>query len=78
LLTQLIAREEQLEDKKPTEDLLELELMNDKLAYILADKGIRTRDDLADLATDELQAVTDLSEADASKLIMEARQHWFE
>ena len=78
LLTQLIAREEQLEDNKPADDLLGLSLMNDKLAYDLADKGIRNRDDLADLATDELMAITELEEDDASKLIMEAREHWFE
>jgi N utilization substance protein A len=78
LLTQMIANEEQLENKKPAEDLLGLDLMNDKLAYILADQGIRTRDDLADLATDELLELVDMDEADASDLIMEARKHWFE
>lgn len=78
LLTQMIAKEEKLEDKKPAEDMLGLDLMNDKLAYILADKGIRTRDDLADLATDELLELIDMDEADASELIMEARKHWFE
>lgn len=78
LLTQLIAREEQLEDNKPADDLLGLSLMNDKLGYDLADKGIRTRDDLADLATDELMAISELDEDAASKLIMEAREHWFE
>ena len=78
LLTQMIANEEKLEDKKPADDMLGLELMNDKLAYKLADKGIRTRDDLADLATDELLELVDMEEADASELIMEARKHWFE
>jgi len=78
LLTQMIAKEEKLEDKKPTEDMLGLALMNDKLAYVLADKGIRTRDDLADLATDELLDLVNMEAADAAELIMEARQHWFE
>ncbi|VAW44456.1 Transcription termination protein NusA [hydrothermal vent metagenome] len=78
LLTQMIAKEEKLEDKKPAEDMLGLALMSDKLAYVLADKGIRTRDDLADLATDELLDLVDMEAADASELIMEARQHWFE
>ncbi len=78
LLTQMIAKEEKLEDKKPAEDMLGLELMNDKLAYVLADKGIRTRDDLADLATDELLELVDLDTEEASDLIMEARKHWFE
>lgn len=78
LLTQMIAKEEKLEDKKPAEDMLGLELMNDKLAFILADKGIRTRDDLADLATDELLELVDMDQSEASELIMEARKHWFE
>ncbi|MCB1583169.1 MAG: transcription termination factor NusA [Marinicella sp.] len=78
LLTQMIANEEQLENKKPAADLLGLDLMNDKLAYILADNGIRTRDDLADLATDELLELVEMDEQDASDLIMEARKHWFE
>jgi len=78
LLTQMIANEEKLENKKPADDLLGLELMNDKLAYVLADKGVRTRDDLADLATDELLELVEMDEAVASDLIMEARKHWFE
>ena len=78
LLTQLISNEEKLEESKPADDLLKLKLMNDKLAYILAAKQIISRDDLADLATDELMEITDLSEQQASELIMEARKHWFE
>jgi N utilization substance protein A len=78
LLTQMIANEEKLEDKKPADDMLGLELMNDKLAYTLAEQGIRTRDDLADLATDELVDLVEMDEEDASALIMEARKHWFE
>ncbi len=78
LLTQLISNEEKLEASKPAKDLLKLEGMNDKLAYALATKEIVTRDDLADLATDELMEITDLSETQASELIMEARKHWFE
>lgn len=78
LLTQLILNEEKLEELNPAKDLLKLEGMNDKLAYSLATKEIITRDDLADLATDELMEITDLSEAQASKLIMEARKYWFE
>ncbi|MBL4772116.1 MAG: transcription termination/antitermination protein NusA [Alcanivoracaceae bacterium] len=78
LLTQLILKEEKLEESKPAEDLLQLDGMDDKLAYILATKEIITRDDLADLATDELMEITDLTEAQAAELIMEARKHWFE
>jgi len=78
LLTQMIANEEKLESKKPDADLLGLELMNDRLAFMLADKGIRTRDDLAELATDELMEISELNEEEAAALIMQAREHWFE
>ena len=74
----MILAEEKLEESKPTEDLLALDGMNDKLAFSLAAKQVVTRDDLADLATDELMEITTLTEDQASELIMEARKHWFE
>ena len=50
----------------------------------LGEAGIKTRDDLADLASDELCASEDgflrgyqLSEDDANQIIMAARAHWF-
>lgn len=78
LLTQLISKEEKLEETKPADDLLNLEGMDSKLAYTLASKQITTRDDLADLSTDELMEISELSEEQASQLIVEARKHWFE
>ena len=47
----------------------------------LAGKGVKTIDDLADLAADELIEVlgeNTLSETEANKIIMAARAHWFE
>lgn len=46
----------------------------------LGEAGIKTLDDLADLAGDELQEIVGdaLSEADANAIIMKAREHWFE
>jgi N utilization substance protein A len=78
LLTQLISNEEKLEGSKPADDLLKLKGMNDKLAYAIAAKSIITRDDLADLATDELMEISDLTQEQAGELIMEARRFWFE
>ncbi len=78
LLTQLISNEEKLEGSKPSDDLLKLKGMNDKLAYAIATKSIITRDDLADLATDELMEISDLTQEQAGELIMEARRFWFE
>ena len=43
----------------------------------LADNNIHTRDDLADLAVDELVEMTAVDEAHAKTLIMKAREHWF-
>lgn len=45
----------------------------------LAAAGIRTRDELADLAADELQQIlgAGLSSAAAAEIIMAARAHWF-
>ena len=43
----------------------------------LAAGGIHTRDDLADLAVDELTDATGMEEDDAKALIMKAREHWF-
>ncbi|MDQ3510839.1 MAG: helix-hairpin-helix domain-containing protein, partial [Pseudomonadota bacterium] len=37
-----------------------------------------TRDDLADLAVDELIDLEGVDEERAAALIMEARKHWFE
>ena len=77
LLTQMIQAEEVLDENKPEADLLELEGMSETLAYRLAERGIRTRDDLADCATDELEDVPDLEPEQAAELIMKAREHWF-
>ncbi|WP_027467588.1 transcription termination factor NusA [Deefgea rivuli] len=75
LLTQAIAREERLEHQ--SEDLKTLEGMTSELAAVLAEKEIRTRDDLADLAVDELTEMTGIDAETAKQLIMKAREHLF-
>ena len=76
LLVQAIASEEQAENDDP--ELLHLEGMDDDLAARLAEKGIRSRDDLADLAVDDLLELTTIDVERAKTLIMSARAHWFE
>ncbi len=76
LLTDAIATEEKLEEV--AEELLALEGMNKDLAAKLATHGIKTRDDLADLAVDELAEMTGIDEEQAKHLIVTARAHWFE
>ncbi|QYR52087.1 transcription termination factor NusA [Lysobacter soyae] len=78
LLNEALAAEEGLEDGQPAEDLLTLDGMDEATAYVLASRGVRTRDDLAELAVDEITDIEDMDEARAAALIMEARKHWFE
>jgi N utilization substance protein A len=78
LLTEALAVEEEIEEHKPADDLLSLDGMDEALAYTLAGRGIVTRDDLADLATDDLTDIEDMDADRAAKLIMAARAHWFE
>ena len=79
LLTQAIVQEEKIDEVEPAEDLLSLEGMEKGLAYLLASKGVVTREDLAELATDDLLELNEeISQEDAAALIMKARAHWFE
>lgn len=78
LLTEMIAKEEALEEHKPDDSLLAVEGMDEATAYAMAAAGIRTRDDLADLATDELTDVEGMTEERAAALIMAARAPLFD
>lgn len=76
LLTEAIVDEEQLEDVG--DDLLALPGMDKALAAKLARGGIKQRDDLADLAVDELMELGGMEEIAAKEMITQARAHWFE
>jgi len=75
LLTMEIAREESVEEV--SQDLRDLEGVTQELIAKLADGGVHTRDELADLATDELTDITGQTPEEAVALIMRARAHWF-
>jgi len=75
LLVAAIANEEKVEGVAA--DLLQLEGMDTQLAAKLAEGGVKTRDDLADLAVDELAELSGIDEERAKTLIMAARAHWF-
>lgn len=75
LLTMEIAKEEAVESV--SQNLRGLEGLNAELIAKLAEAGIHTRDDLADLAVDELTDITGVDEEQARALIMKAREHWF-
>lgn len=59
------------------DDLYEVEGVDEKMAATLAENGIRSRDDLAELGADELVEIIEMDEDEAGKLIMAARAHWF-
>ena len=75
LLTAAIASEESLDGV--ADDLMNLDGMNRDLAAKLAKAGIKSRDDLAELAVDELIEIDAMNEDSAKALIMKAREHWF-
>ena len=71
-----IAREESV--ARVSQELRDLEGMTPELVTQLEAGGIHTRDDLADLAIDELTELTGQSEEEAKALILKAREHWFD
>jgi len=75
LLTLEIAREENVESV--SQDLRDLAGLDPALIPKLAEAGVHTRDDLADLAVDELTEITGQSADEAKNLILKAREHWF-
>ena len=76
LLTRAIATEE-VGGGEPSQDLLEMEGMDEALAVVLAARGVCTMDDLAEQSVDELMEIEDMDEERAARLIMKAREPWF-
>jgi transcription termination/antitermination protein NusA len=64
------------------DELAAIEGMTPAMLVALGEKGVKTLDDLGDLAGDELveavQAVAKLTQDEANAIIMAARAHWFE
>jgi N utilization substance protein A len=79
LLTMAIAKEESVEEL--SQDLRDFDFngqpLSNELIAKLAAGGVHTLDDLADLAVDELTAITGQDDAQAKALIVKAREHWF-
>lgn len=79
------ARDAEADDvrrKLGVEDALaELDGLTPSMLVVLGEKGVKTLDDLADLASDELLDILPdgaMSEEEANTVIMAARAHWFE
>ncbi len=66
--------------KEGTDDyLLNQDFLSTHQLLKLNDNGIKTRDDLADLSSDELKdIITDINIEKANQIILESRKHWFE
>ena len=78
LVTLAILREEQLKDAQPAQDLLDMEGMDEATAKFLALNEIKTMEDLAECAIDEIIDIDGIDAARAETLIMTARKPWFE
>jgi transcription termination/antitermination protein NusA len=75
LLMREIASEEKVEGV--ASDLQALEGMDGQTARLLASKGIKTQEELAELAVDDLVELTEMDPERAKTLIMAARAPWF-
>ena len=75
ILTIAIAAEEKLGEV--SDDMRSLEGVDADMLIKLAEAGITTRDDLAELSVDELIEITGVNEETAKAVILTAREHWF-
>ncbi|MDN7352830.1 transcription termination factor NusA [Acetobacter senegalensis] len=81
----LVKQEENLDTKRRelgvSDDIADMGVFTNQMLVTLGEKGVKTLDDLADLAGDELVEIlgTDAIEEDAAnEIIMAARAHWFD
>ncbi len=77
-------RDQEFADKSKSlgidDKLKDIDGLEQDMIISLAEKGVKTLDDLADLAADELIELLGenvVSQAEADKIIMAARAHWF-
>jgi N utilization substance protein A len=64
-----------------SDDIAALEILAPPMLVALGEKGVKTLDDLGDLASDELIEIVGadkMDEATANEVIMAARAHWFD
>jgi N utilization substance protein A len=64
-----------------SDDIASMESLSPSMLVALGEKGVKTLDDLADLASDELVEIVgeaNMDEATANEIIMAARAHWFD
>ncbi len=80
----LIKRDNELTEQRialgVSEEVAAIESLTPAMLVALGEKGVKTLDDLADLASDELVEIVgeaNMDEAVANEVIMAARAHWF-
>jgi N utilization substance protein A len=64
-----------------SDDVAAFEVLTPPMLVALGEKGVKTLDDLGDLASDELMEIVGadkMDEATANEVIMMARAHWFD
>jgi N utilization substance protein A len=81
----LTRRDTELTEKRiemgVADEVAEIEELTPAMLVALGEKGVKTLDDLADLASDELIEIVgadNMNEETANQVIMAARAHWFE
>ncbi|GAN70495.1 transcription termination factor NusA [Acetobacter syzygii] len=81
----LVRQEEKLDERRQelgvTDDIANMGVFTNQMLVTLGEKGVKTLDDLGDLAGDELVEIlgADAIEEDAAnEIIMAARAHWFD
>ncbi len=81
----LIKRDNELTERRialgVSDEVAAIEALTPAMLVALGDKGVKTLDDLADLASDELVEIVgeaNMDEAVANDVIMAARAHWFD
>ncbi len=81
----LVKRDNEMNDKRielgVSDDVASFDVMTPAMLVALGEKGVKSIDDLADLASDELVEIVGeaaMDEETANAVIMAARAHWFE
>jgi N utilization substance protein A len=78
LLEIALAEMDEEPEKTETDNSLEsVKSLNPEYIELLKSADIITKENLADLSSDELSPILDLNEEEAGKIIMDARSDWF-